>query len=310
MELISFEDYVIRYKNPLVVTIGSFDGIHLGHQKLIKLTVERSKKLNAKSAVITFDPHPLAVIKNIHHDNISSIMDKAKIINSLGVDYLIVINFTLEFSKISKEEFVNKYLKLINICEVIVGNDFKFGRFGEGNAKDIYSLSNNTINTTIIDLVKYNDEKIGSSKILDLLKKGLIEEANKLLGYFYSFSGVVIKGNQIGRKLGFPTANIDNSYAKKILKSGVYGVLVTVDNHSYLGMMNIGHNPTCNFREDVSIEINLFDDNINLYDKLLKIECFCFVRDEKKFNNSLELVERLKIDKEIIINKNLMLAKK
>ena len=310
MELIRFDKYIEKYSDPLVATIGSFDGIHLGHQALIKKTIAKSKKLNLKSAVITFDPHPLSIISNDDHIYITNIMDKAKLINNLGIDFLILINFDEEFSKISKLEFVEKYLKVLNVCEVVVGNDFKFGFHGEGKANEIYQLSNYSINTTIIDLIKYDNEKIGSSKIVNLLRTGKVEEANALLGYNFSFTGYVIKGNQIGRKMGFPTANIDNDYARKILKIGVYGVKVLVDNKVYLGMMNIGHNPTCNFQENISIEVNLFDENIDLYDKILKIECFCYVREERKFNNSTELIDRIKLDKEIIINKNHILAKK
>lgn len=310
MELINFDQYINKYNYPLVVTIGSFDGIHLGHQELIRQTVLKSKSLNLKSAVITFDPHPLRTISNDLHSNITSLMDKADLINKLCVDYLIVINFNETFSKISKQQFIDDYLKLLNVYEVIVGNDFKFGYKGEGKACEITTLSNNTIKTTIIDLVKYKDEKIGSSKIIELLKNGDVELANQLLGYNYSFNGCVIKGNQIGRKLGFPTANIDNDYAKKVLKLGVYGVNVTIDSKCFLGMMNVGHNPTCNYQDNISIEINLFNQDIDLYDKILKIEVFCYVREEVKFNNSNELIERIKLDKEIIINKNLLLAKK
>lgn len=310
MELISFEEYKKRYNFPLVVTIGSFDGIHIGHQELIKTTVLKAVENNYKSAVITFDPHPLNVIGNKNHTNITSIIDKAHIINNFKVDYLIVINFNEAFSKITKEEFINNYLLSINVCEVVVGEDFKFGCNGEGKASEISSLSNNKINTKIIDLIEFDNEKIGSSKIIELLKNGEIETVNSLLGYNYSFNGIVIRGNQIGRKMGFPTANIDNDSVKKLLKVGVYGVLVYLNKEAYLGMMNLGHNPTCNYQDNLSIEINLFDLDIDLYNKILKIECFCYVRDEFKFQTMDELIERLKLDKEIIINKNLMLAKK
>lgn len=310
MELIKFEEYIERYNHPLVVTIGSFDGIHLGHQELIKRTISESKMLNFKSAVITFEPHPLITINNKNRSNITSITEKVSLISDFGVDYLIVINFNKEFSMISKFDFVNDYLLSINVKEVIVGNDFKFGYKGEGAAKEISELSDYQIKTLILDLIKFNDEKIGSSKIIKLLNEGQIELVNDLLGYNYFFNGKVIKGKQIGRKLGFPTANIDNDYVKKLLKVGVYGVRVYFNSNYYLGMMNIGHNPTCNYQDDLSIEVNLFEQNIDLYDSVLKIECFCYVRDEIRFKNIDELIARLRLDKEIIINKNLMLAKK
>ena len=146
-----------------------------------------------------------------------------------------------------------------NVKEVVVGDDFKFGYKGEGKALEISSLSNNLINTNIINLIMMDDEKIGSTKILQLLKEGKIETVNKLLGYNYYFNGSVVKGKQVGRRLGFPTANINNNNVKNLLKTGVYGVVVYVDDCSYLGMMNLGHNPTCNFTNELSLEINLFD---------------------------------------------------
>lgn len=310
MELINFEEYLKKYNYPLVATIGSFDGIHLGHQELIKNTVLLSDKKNYKSAVITFNPHPQTVINKTNHLNISTIVDKFEMIEKFNVDFLIIIKFDEKFSKISKQDFVNEYLLKINTKEVILGEDFKFGYKGEGKAPEIALLSNNLIKVTIIDIIKLNNEKIGSTKIINLLSEGKIELVNSLLGYNYYFCGTVIKGQQIGRKIGFPTANIKNDDVKKMLKTGVYGVMVHFKNKAFLGMMNIGHNPTCNFTDDLSIEINLFDVDENLYDQTLKIEIFCYIRDELKFKNVDELINQLTNDKNNIINKNLMLAKK
>lgn len=310
MELIYFDEYLKKEKYPLVVTIGSFDGIHLGHQKLIKETVKLSKIKGYKSAVITFDPHPLTIIKKINRLNILTLSDKFKLIEKFDVDFLIVIKFDEQFLKISKNDFVTKYLLKLNTKDVVVGDDFKFGYKGEGKAVEITELSNNLITTKIIEIVKIDNEKIGSTKIIKLLNNGNIEQVNNLLGYNYNFIGNVIKGKQIGRKIGFPTANINNDDVKRMLKTGVYGVNVYFNNKSFLGMMNIGHNPTCNFTDNLSIEINLFDVDINLYDQTLKIEVFCFIRDELKFNNVDELIAQLEKDKKNIINKNLMLAKK
>lgn len=310
MELIYFDEYLEKYNYPLVATIGSFDGIHLGHQELIKETVKISIRKKLKSAVITFDPHPLTITNKTKHLNISTISDKFNMIEKFNIDFLIIIKFDEIFSKISKNDFVNKYLLNINVKDVVVGSDFKFGYKGEGKAFEISTLSNNLITTKIIKIIKVDNEKIGSSKIIKLLNEGKIEQVNNLLGYNYSFSGYVIKGKQIGRTIGFPTANINNDDVKKMLKTGVYGVNVYYNDNVYLGMMNIGHNPTCNFTNDLSIEINLFDVNKDLYKQTLKIEVFCFIRDELKFNNVDELIAQLEKDKKNIINKNLILAKK
>ena len=311
MELIRFEKFKSTCTEPVVVTIGAFDSIHLGHQVLIEKTVSKAKELKYKSAVITFDPHPLAVLNaQANSNNINTLDNKFKLISKFDIDYLIIINFTKEFSLISKEEFVNNYLLSINVKEVIVGSDFKFGANGNGKANEICQLSNNQINVKIIDLLKMDNEKIGSSKIKELLSIGNIEQVNNMLGYEFFFTGKVIKGRQVGRTLGFPTANIENNHIGKILCAGVYGVRVKYQDQIYLGMMNIGHNPTCNFTDNLSIEINLFDIDIVLYDEEIEIACFCYVRDEFKFKNKEELINRLNLDKEIIINKNLMLAKK
>lgn len=311
MELIRFDDLKENYCEPIVATIGAFDGIHLAHQVLIEKTVVKAKELGYKSAVITFDPHPLAILKNCTDiSSINTLDNKVKLISKFNVDYLIIINFTKTFSLISKEEFVNDYLVAINVKEVIVGSDFKFAVNGSGLGSEIYKLSNKKINVQIIDILKIDNEKIGSTKIKELLSIGNIEKVNNMLGYEFFFTGKVIKGKQIGRTLGFPTANIRNDYISKLLKTGVYGVRVKYLEKVYIGMMNIGHNPTCNFTDNLSIEINLFDADIDLYDKIIEIACFCFVREEFKFKNKEELIARLTLDKEIIINKNLMLAKK
>ena len=211
MELIKFEEYIKRYNSPLVVTIGSFDGIHLGHKELISKTVSRSKELDVKSAVITFDPHPLTVVSNSKHTYITSIIDKAKLISDFGIDYLIVIQFDKQFSTISKKEFVLNYLRAINTFEVIVGSDFSFGYKGEGKAEEITALSDYTIKTLIIDLIKYDNEKIGSRNIIQLLQNGEIEKANQFLSKNFVIKSTVIEGAKLGRELGFPTATTNIS---------------------------------------------------------------------------------------------------
>ena len=308
MELIYFNDYLNKYNYELAVTIGSFDGIHLAHQQLINETKIASEKLNCKSAVITFDPHPSLLFNKDSHYLLTDFETKKEIISSLGVDFLILIPFDIEFASISPKSFVNDYLIKLKVKEVVVGSDFRFGCKGSGTALSIPNLSDNKINVQIVELINYDGEKIGSTKIKNLLKIGEVEKANKLLGYTYYFKGNVIKGNNVGEKIGFPTANIKNDNIKKILKPGVYGVLVYVDNVKYLGMMNIGHNPTCNLVDELSTEVNIFDFNENLYEKEVSICCLCFVRDEMKFNSVDELINQLKSDKEFIINKNHILA--
>jgi riboflavin kinase/FMN adenylyltransferase len=187
---------------------------------------------------------------------------------------------------------------------VTCGLDFRFGFKREGDIQDLKKH----FKLNLVDYKEVNRVKISSSVIKELLSEGNIELANRFLGKEYTIVGEVVPGNKIRRNLGFPTANIKNDNIKKILKPGVYGVLIYVDNVKYLGMMNIGHNPTCNFVDELSTEVNIFDLNEKLYEKEVTICCLCFVRDEKKFNSVDELINQLKNDKEFIINKNHILA--
>lgn len=302
MELIYFDQYLnTKPLVELVITIGDFDGVHSAHKVLLDNVVKTGKSLKMKTAVLTFFPHPITILNNSTFQVINNLEDKCLIMEKWNIDYLIIIPFTHEFSRVSPQDFVNNYLKKINVKEVIVGYDFKFGHKGSGVASQITELSDYSIHTHILEKIVYNSEKISSSKIRFLLNEGLIEEANQLLGHNYFFSGIVCHGRHIGRTINLPTANLflDKNIVK--LKKGVYAVAVIVDNVKYYGMMNVGNNPTFNFTSELSYEINIFDFSLDIYDKKLIVICYKYIRSECKFSSKDEFLKQINLDREIIL---------
>lgn len=301
MELIKFEDYLkIINKKKMIVGIGQFDGMHLAHRRIVDEVCRQKASNDYVSALITFNPHPLQILKGIIDNTISSLEDKIIALSNTNLEYLIVIDFTKEFSCISPKEFVMDYLIKINVCQVVVGFDFSFGYKGLGKASDITSLSNNLLTTTIIDEIKMTTDKISSSLIRTLLEEGNVEKANSLLGYPYSFKGYVEKGSGIGRTINFPTANLHVLEKSILLSNGVYGVIVHLQgiNKVYFGIMNIGHNPSINYQNNLRIEVNIIDFSGDIYGQTLYIEVVRFLRFEKKFDTKEELISQLNHDKE------------
>lgn len=303
MELIDFFDYIKKAEiAQLAVTIGDFDGVHLGHQKLFDETIKyANNNPSVKTAVITFSPHPDIILKNKSDFELTSLNEKYNLMKKWNFDYLIIIPFTRAFSAISPEEFINKFLLRINVREVIVGTDFSFGKYGQGRPEQIPLYSNNKINVMIIDEICCNDKKISSTDIRKYLSRGALEMVRKCLGRNYSFSGEVIRGKQIGSTLNLPTANIKVTDNFIELKHGVYAVKVIIDDEQYYGMMNVGHNPSFNYSNHISIEINIFHFDKNIYGKKLIVECFEYIRSEMKFNSKQEFLEQIKRDQETII---------
>ncbi len=273
---------------PLCAAIGNFDGVHLGHQKLI----DECKRHGYKSAVLTFYPHPSVFIKKIsNYPLITPLEQKVDVISRLGIDYLIVVDFNEEFMNLPKEGFI-ELLKKLNIKACVCGYDFTFGKKAEGNITDLAK------EFEFYEVKKYtlDNIRVSSTYIRELLTDGNVKEAKRLLGRYYSIKGKVKYGNQKGRTIGFPTANIDykNYY---LPKNGVYFVNVKIGSNLYLGFCNIGHNPTFNFTEDKRFEVHIFNFDEDIYDEQIDIIFIDRLRDEIKFNNKEELLEQLKKDK-------------
>lgn len=286
----------------VVATLGTFDGVHIGHQMIIKKIVDSAKESGAESLVLTFFPHPRMVLKQDHSIRLlNTLEEKKELLEELGLDNLVVQKFDYEFSQLSAEEFVKRVLvDKFNISKIIIGYDHRFGKNRTADISDLkmygekYGFEVEEISAQEIDHVS-----ISSTKIRQALLDGDIALANEFLGYDFYFSGMVVHGKKLGRKLGFPTANIsiDEDY-KMIPKNGVYIVESTINGEKVKGMMSVGINPTFE-GHPYTIEVNYLDWNGDLYDKTLKVRILDRIRDELKFNGLDELVACLQNDEYI-----------
>jgi len=299
----NLQDY--NSTKPSVVTIGTFDGVHIGHTKIINQLTTISLKNNLTSILLSFFPHPKMVLQN---DNelklINTIQEKEGLLNSLNLDYLIIKEFTKEFSRLSALEFVRDILvNKLNAKHIIIGYDHHFGRNRTANIEQLKEFGElYDFKVTEILAQDIDDIAISSTKIRKALINGEIKLANKYLGYNFFFSGDVVHGNNIGKTISFPTANIkvDQPY-KLIPKNGVYIVKTIIDNQTTFGMMNIGYNPTFDGKQK-SIEIHFLNFNKNIYHKNLTIEMIMRIRNEIRFNSVDDLKKQLGQDKLSTLN--------
>jgi riboflavin kinase/FMN adenylyltransferase len=283
-----------------VVTIGTFDGVHIGHQKIIEQLVETSKRLGRKSALLTFFPHPRMVLqKNAPIELINTIDERADLLSRTGLDYLIIHPFSIEFSRLTALDFVRKVLiNQLNTSKLIIGYDHHFGKNREGNIEELIEYSHlYNFEVEEIPAQDVNDVAVSSTKIRKALSEKNIKTANKYLGYHFMLNGTVVNGKQLGGKIGFPTANLSIKEDYKLIpKTGVYVVQSKIDNHTVSGMMNIGFRPTLEGKHQ-TIEVHFFDFNKDLYNQNLTIEILYFLRDEEKFDSIENLIVQLKEDK-------------
>lgn len=284
-----------------VVTIGNFDGVHKGHQVLIKKTVKFANENNLKSIVFTFENHPINYFKNKKIKNIITNSEKISKIKKLGVDILIMIPFDSYMTKISPLEFIKEILiDKLDAKKIIVGHDFTFARRKEGNIKILKEMSfKYRFDLEIVNSIDINDIRVSSTHIRQLVDNGDVDKVNKYLGYNFLIKGKIIKGKQLGRTIGFPTANIKINDDLLIPKKGVYVTSVYIDDNIYYGATNIGYNPTVK-GESLSIETNILEFSEDIYGKIIKLEFLERIRDEKKFNSIDELKLQLKKDTDYI----------
>lgn len=288
-----------------VATVGFFDGVHAGHRFLIDELDKIAKQTHLNSVVITFDKHPRKVLQaDFQPKLLTTLNEKLEQLATTKADSCFILDFTEEFSQLTAYEFIKLILvDKLNVKTLIIGHDHRFGRHREQSFDD-YVKMGEELNIKMIEASQFthsNFDHISSSAVRKALQEGKIEQANQILTYFYSFSGNVIKGNQLGRNLGFPTANIIlNDKDKIVPKLGVYGVYVYIGKERFKGMMNIGVRPTIELHNEVKIEVNIFDFDEDIYNKMIKVEVVTYIREEKRFKNLIELKEQLQKDKEII----------
>jgi riboflavin kinase/FMN adenylyltransferase len=283
-----------------IVTIGTFDGVHLGHKSILEKMKSTTLNNQYESLVLTFFPHPRMVLQQDSSIKLLNTIDeKANLLEKYGIDNLIIHPFDETFSNLSAEEFVKDVLvDKLNIHKIIIGHDHRFGKNRTADINDLIFFGNKySFEVEQIGAEEINEITISSTKIRKALLDGNIKLANQYLGYSYFISGQVIKGKKIGRTIGFRTANIQINESYKLLpKNGVYVVSSEIDNVLHFGMMNIGKNPTIGENKQ-SIEVHFFELNRNLYKENLEISILNYIRDEQKFNTIDELKIQLEHDK-------------
>lgn len=292
-----------RIEKPTIVTIGTFDGVHLGHQKILNRLVELKQDLGLSCTVLTFSPHPRKVLFPQQKDLklLTLVEEKLELLKKYLVDVTVVYPFDIHFSQLDAEDYIKNILvKELNVKHLVIGYDHKFGKNREGDINTLkhfstkYNFTVEEISAKDIDSIN-----ISSSKIRHAIEAGNVQLAKDYLGHHYSISGKVVKGKQLGNTIGYPTANVqigDND--KLIPKIGVYFVIAMVNNRNYFGMMNIGTNPTVTDDLSLKLEVNIFDFNEDIYNKCIKIKFVKRIRDEEKFNNLNELIQQLHLDKQ------------
>lgn len=296
-----------KARNP-ILTIGTFDGVHLGHNTVLNTLIKKAKDLDGESVVFTFWPHPKHILHSkdsFHLYLLNNLEEKIELLSKTGIDHLIIFPFSIEFSKLSSCEFIEQILvKHVGIKALIVGYDHHFGHNREGNFEFLKKCSLN-YNFQVEQLPEFSIEqdKISSTTIRNFILAGNVYQANKLLGYNYMISGIVAEGKKHGKKLGFPTANVELNDSFKLLpNTGVFAVRVKYNSENFGGMLSIGTNPTISKDNVKTIEVNIFDFDKNIYGEKLRIEFIAKMRNEVKFENIQLLIEQLEKDKIMALN--------
>ncbi len=298
MQILRREDLPQKFSY-CVATIGNFDGVHLGHQVLFKETIKQARSKGGQAVAITFDPHPLKVLRpEVPFKLICTLEQKIKLIEEAGLDYLLLLEFTPELAALEAEDFVEEILvRGLGIKKLVVGYDYRFGRKRRGDTELLKVLGRRFgFEVIVIPPQKVDGLVVSSTLIRELITEGEVALAAKLLGRYYQLCGEVIPGHGRGRKLlGFPTANLKLSREKLLPKTGVYAVYVTLDQEKRPGVMNLGFNPTFGDHY-LSAEVHIFDFKGDLYGQRICVSLVARLRDEKKFSSPEELAAQIAED--------------
>ncbi|WP_313234501.1 bifunctional riboflavin kinase/FAD synthetase [Sporosarcina ureae] len=291
----------IRQLDASSLAIGFFDGVHKGHQEVIRTAQKLADDLSIETAVMTFDPHPSQLFSGKNVGYITPIEEKVRVLESLGVDTLFIVSFDWELASLSPQRFIDIFIKKLGVKHVTAGFDFTFGSKGSGTMKDMQELSEGKYGTTIVSKVIFDqDNKVSSTAIRQQLSKGDVEAAAELLGRPFRTTGEVIHGEKRGRQLGFPTANIQTAEEHIVPANGVYAVRCLIEDTWYQGVCNMGVKPTFHDPEHriPTAEVHLLDVNIDLYGKKMAIEWLHRIRSEQKFDSLDALKTQIGKDKQ------------
>ena len=279
------------------ILIGNFDGLHLGHQKLIKFAQNLCKESGTQLTLVTFRPHPRKILSNKGTNLLLPYEEKLNYLKDLGIDLVDEINFNLDISKLSPEHFIEEFLiKRHNPKNIVVGKNFKFGFKASGNVDTLRKFVSPEVEIFPIDIEEISGERISSTIIKDFLSKGDVGKTKDFLGRYYSISGVVVHGEQRGREIGFPTANLNTKF-EFLPMNGVYVTYINLGNNKLEGITNIGFRPTFG-KKDLLIESHIFDFNQSIYNQEITIEFINRIRSEKKFDSVEKLIENINKDVE------------
>ncbi len=291
----------IGFRPDTVVTVGTFDGVHAGHRSIIGEVTRRARSGNCRSVVVTFDPHPRAVVNRGPVQLLATLPERLALIEELGVDAIAVLEFTYAFSRQSPREFYERYLvKGTGVREVIIGYDHMFGRDRQAGTQELQQLGREFgFAATVVAPVSIEGDIVSSSRIRELLLAGDVKRAERFLGRPYALTGTVVHGDGRGAQIGFPTANIEVEQKEKLVPAnGVYLVTVELDNRRYYGMMNIGVRPTVTAGVQRVIEVHLLDFTGDMYEKRIRIQFLKRLRDEKRFGSVDALVRQIEDDRQ------------
>ncbi|GGP01570.1 riboflavin biosynthesis protein [Cloacibacterium rupense] len=297
-----FENYTEN--SPKVLSLGMFDGVHLGHISIINLLKSAAKEKNLETALLSFWPHPRKVFNpNDDLKLLNTLDEKLYLLEKANLDVVFLKSFDENFRNLTGEEFVKQILvEKLNVKHIIIGHDHVFGKNKSGNFELLQKLSQELdFEVQQLDAVKEGDFNISSTKIRNCLTNGNISGANKMLGYHYSVSGKVIDGKKLGRTIGYPTANIEVDELKLLPKKGAYIVEVEVKNNFFKGMLSIGTNPTVN-GDKLTVEVYILDFNQDIYGEEITVKFRDFLHEEIKFESLEKLIERLDEDKKLTEN--------